>query len=245
MRCHDVIINQPGLNQRIYGDVSKDQVFHGHTIGHDGEVVTTSNPWVIYETSLGVSTKKNFRCLLKRIWSFHAVQTSPIWKRSPKTPSKTNNWNTPSEASKIAMFILWWFLHSTDLQRFQGEQKSPGAARPVFAKTSSKSHFLPSFVEAKPLPSARKIPIRGGHFCFPNKNPFQRVTKTSCTWHGFRNRNLCFSRDLIFFSSFRSWTSKGCNLKVSGLGQLKTPYHLDDLDFLGLRFLLFLRAKDL
>jgi len=44
MRCHDVIINQPGLNQRIYGDVSKDQVFHGHTIGHDGEVVTTSNP---------------------------------------------------------------------------------------------------------------------------------------------------------------------------------------------------------
>lgn len=44
MRCHDVIINQPGLNQRIYGDVSKDQVFHGHTIGHDGGVVTTSNP---------------------------------------------------------------------------------------------------------------------------------------------------------------------------------------------------------
>lgn len=124
-------------------------------------------------------------------------------------------------------------------QRLQGEQKTPVPHVRCFGKTSSKSHFLPSFVEAKPLPSARKIPIRGGNFCF------QRVTKGSCTWHGFRNRNVCFSRDLIFLSSFRSWTSKGCNLKVSGLGQLKTPYHLGDLDFLGLRFLLFLRAEDL
>ena len=56
---------------------------------------------------------------------------------------------------------------------------------------------------------------------------------------------MFFQETLIFFSSFRSWTSKGCNLKVSGLGQLKTPYHLGDLDFLGLRFLLLLRAKDL
>lgn len=133
---------------------------------------------------------------MKRIWSFHAVQTSPIWKRSPKTPSKTNNWNTPSEASKIAMFILWWFVHSTDLNGSR-RTKSP-VPHVQFLLLVSKSHFLPSFVEAKPLPQQENSNPRR-EFLLPNKNPFQRITKGSCTWHGFRNRNLCFFKRPSFF----------------------------------------------
>ena len=125
MRCHGVIINQPGLNQRIYGDVSKDQVFHGHTIGHDGEVVTTSSPWVIYETSLGVSTQETSDVswnAFGRFTQYKHHQSGNVPRKHLPKPTGTH----PRRLQKIAMFHFCGdLLDLNGPQRLQGEQKTP------------------------------------------------------------------------------------------------------------------------
>ena len=139
-------------------------------------------------------------------------------KHLPKPTTGTH----PRRLQKSPCSILWWFVGPQRTLNGPRRTKTPGAARPVFAKTSSKSHFCQVLLKPSHCLLLGKWPNPRWEFvASPTKTPFQRVTKGSCTWHGFRNRNLWFFKRSHFFSSFRSWTSKGCNLKVSGLGQLK------------------------
>lgn len=203
MRCHDVIINQPGLNQRIYGDVSKDQVFHGHTIGHDGEVVTTSNPWVIYETSLGVSTKKTSDVSWNAFGRFtqckHHQSGNVPRKHLPKPTTGTH----PRRLQKSPCSFCGDLLDLNGPQRFKGEQKTPVPHVRLPCQNVVQVTFSAKFCWSQAIAFCLDNSNPRWEFvASPTKNPFQRVTKGSCTWHGFRNRNLWFFKRPHFFFEF-------------------------------------------
>lgn len=80
-------------------------------------------------------------------------------------------------------------------QRLQGEHKTPVPHVRCFGKTSSKSHFLPSFVEAKPLPSHPRW-----EFLLPNKKPIPKSNKRKLhmTWVS-KQESMFFKRPHFFF----------------------------------------------
>lgn len=67
----------------------------------------------------------------------------------------------------VHFVVICWT--STDLNGSRENKKPRCRTSGCLAKTSSKSHFLPSFVGAKPLPSAWIIPIRGGNLLLPQQ----------------------------------------------------------------------------
>lgn len=246
MRCHDVIINQPGLNQRIYGDVSKDQVFHGHTIGHDGEVVTTSNPWVIYETSLGVSTKKTSDVSWNAFGRFtqcrHHQSGNVPRKHLPKPTTGTHPRRLQTSPCS---FCGDFFIQRT----FNGskENKNPPVPHVRFLPKRRPSHiFCQVLLKPSHCLLLGKLKNPRWEFLLPQQKPIPKSNKRKLhmTWVS-KQEFYVFQETSFFFRVLGVGLLRGCNLKVWDSLRLKTPYHLGDLDFLGLRFLLFLRAKDL